>query len=66
MQPCSSGTHISWIDTSKAQVVLRTKTSAGVRACTSMAQLKCVQRPEEGTMQPLGLPVEPDVYMTYL
>mmetsp|Transcript_11109 Transcript_11109/g.32997 ORF Transcript_11109/g.32997 Transcript_11109/m.32997 type:complete len:277 (-) Transcript_11109:54-884(-) len=54
------------MDTSNVHVVLSTKTSSGASFCTSMAHLKCVHSPEVGTMHPLGLPVEPEVYMTYM
>mmetsp|Transcript_17492 Transcript_17492/g.50793 ORF Transcript_17492/g.50793 Transcript_17492/m.50793 type:complete len:261 (+) Transcript_17492:1650-2432(+) len=65
-QPRTRGTHISWMDTSKVHVVLSTNTSSGVSSCTRMAHWKWAHSPDVGTMQPLGFPVEPEVYMTYM
>ena len=64
--PISSGTHISAIEQSKVAGVLWTNTSAGVNLSSFVPQPKRCHTPAVGTMQPFGLPVDPDVYMTYI
>mmetsp|Transcript_46492 Transcript_46492/g.129391 ORF Transcript_46492/g.129391 Transcript_46492/m.129391 type:complete len:202 (+) Transcript_46492:198-803(+) len=64
--PKHRGLHISGMDTSKVQGVLMAKTSSERWPMSCTPHVKRFHTPEDGTTQPFGLPVEPDVYMMYI
>ena len=66
VQPRQRGTQSSAIEQSNVAGVLCTKTSEAVNWSTSQPHTKRCQTPAVGTTQPLGLPVEPEVYMMYM
>ena len=60
------GTHISGMEQSNVAGVLSTKTSSCVKPSSDVPHPKRCHTPDVGTMHPLGLPVEPEVYMRYM
>src|SRR5437660_7979262 len=64
--PCISGKKNSQTEISKLKGVFCSTRSAEVRGKTSLIQCRRLLTPRWGTITPLGLPVEPEVYRTYI